>query len=96
MRSPIASPHKDPVMRGFDGPVAAILNKPLAKQSSYRWFDTLWRSHDVTTKRPSKIVAFVKDDVVVICTVITAVACIIECLRCDFCLLNNELLVSTV
>ena len=47
-RSPVNSPHKGPVTRGFDVSYIASLNKLLNKESSCPWFDMLRRSCDVT------------------------------------------------
>ena len=42
------SPHKGPVMQGFCVFFVVIPNRLLNKHSSYWWFETSWRSCDVT------------------------------------------------
>ena len=56
--SPVNSPHEGPVMQTFDGSNVVSLNKLLNKPPSYRWFETLERSCDVTVILQNKTVAW--------------------------------------
>ena len=50
-RSPVDSPHKEPVMLSFYVYFVARLNKLFCKQSNCGWFDVPWHQCDVTLKR---------------------------------------------
>ena len=50
--SPVAFYHKQPTMLIFDNVVVAILNKPVNRQSGFRWFEMSYRECDVNGMGP--------------------------------------------
>ena len=55
-RSPVDSLHKGPIIRGLDNFFGFSTKKLLDKPSSCGWFETLWRSYDITvTWLPNRV-----------------------------------------